>query len=58
MLIQWPAIITALLFPVLIIVYYRLSKREENEMIVLFGDEYRKYIEKTPMFIPKLRKES
>lgn len=33
MLIQWPAIITALMFPVLIFIYYRLSKREENEMI-------------------------
>ena len=54
MLIQWPTIITALMFPVLIFVYYRLSKREEREMITLFGDEYRRYAEKTPMFIPKL----
>ncbi len=54
MLIQWPTIITALMFPVLIFVYYRLSKREEGEMITLFGDEYRRYTEKTPMFIPKL----
>jgi len=38
MLIQWPTIITALMFPVLIYVYYRLSKREESEMIKLFGD--------------------
>ena len=54
MLIQWPTIITALMFPVLIFVYYRLSKREEREMMELFGDEYRRYAEKTPMFIPKL----
>ena len=27
MLIQWPTIITALMFPVLVFVYYRLSKR-------------------------------
>ncbi|MBI5639995.1 MAG: isoprenylcysteine carboxylmethyltransferase family protein [Nitrospirae bacterium] len=54
MLIQWPTIITALMFPVLIFVYYRLSKREEREMMELFGDEYRRYTEKTPMFIPKL----
>ncbi|MDA8239324.1 MAG: isoprenylcysteine carboxylmethyltransferase family protein [Nitrospiraceae bacterium] len=54
MLIQWPTIITALMFPVLVYVYYRLSKREEREMIELFGDEYRRYVEKTPMFIPKL----
>ena len=56
MLIQWPTIITAFMFPVLIFVYYRLSKREEREMMELFGDEYRRYTEKTPMFIPKLSK--
>jgi len=54
MLIQWPTIITALMFPVLVFVYYRLSKREEREMIELLGDEYRRYAEKTPMFVPKL----
>ncbi len=54
MLIQWPTIITALMFPVLIFVYYRLSKREESEMIKMFGDEYKRYMEKTPMFVPKL----
>jgi len=53
MLIQWPTIITAIMFPVLVFVYYRLSKREESEMITLFGEEYRSYTEKTPMFIPK-----
>ncbi len=56
MLIQWPTIITAAMFPVLLFVYYRLSKREEREMIELFGDEYGRYVEKTPMFIPHLSK--
>ncbi len=55
MLIQWPTIITALMFPVLVYVYYRLSKREEVEMLTQFGDGYRRYREKTPMFIPGLR---
>jgi protein-S-isoprenylcysteine O-methyltransferase Ste14 len=44
------------MFPILTFVYYRLSKREEYEMIELFGDEYMGYMEKTPMFIPKLKK--
>jgi len=57
MLIQWPTIITALMFPILVFVYYSLSKREEGEMIKIFGDEYRRYLDKTPMFIPRLRKE-
>ena len=55
MLIQWPTIITALMFPVLVFAYYRLSKREESDMIKMFRDEYKRYIEKTPMFIPRLK---
>jgi protein-S-isoprenylcysteine O-methyltransferase Ste14 len=43
------------MFPVLLLVYYRLSKREEREMMVSFGEEYRRYMEKTPMFVPRLR---
>jgi protein-S-isoprenylcysteine O-methyltransferase Ste14 len=54
MLIQWPTIITALMFPVLVFVYYRLSKREESDMIKMFGDEYKRYMEKTPMFMPNI----
>jgi protein-S-isoprenylcysteine O-methyltransferase Ste14 len=52
MLIQWPTIITALMFPVLVYVYYRLSIREESEVLKIFGDEYRKYMKRMPMFIP------
>jgi len=55
MLIQWPTIITGLMFPVMIFVYYKLSKREEADMIGNFGERYRRYMEKTPMFVPKWR---
>ena len=54
MLIQWPTVITAVMFPVLVFIYYRLSKREEGEMIRIFGDEYRHYMAKVPMFIPEI----
>ncbi len=54
MLIQWPTIITALMFPVLVFIYYRLSKKEEEEMIRTFGDEYKQYRVRVPMFIPKI----
>lgn len=55
MLIQWPTVITAIMFPVLVFVYYRLSKREEGEMLKQFGDEYKQYMEKVPMFVPKIK---
>lgn len=56
MLIQWPTIITALMFPVLVFVYYHLSKREEGKMIKIFGEEYKRYMESIPMFIPRLKR--
>ena len=49
-------IITALMFPVLIFIYYRLSKREEGEMLKTFGEEYKRYMERIPMFIPRIEK--
>lgn len=54
MLIQWPTIITALMFPVHVFVYYRLTRREESDMIEMFGEEYKRYMERTPMFIPNI----
>ena len=54
LLVQWPTIITALMWPVLAFAYYRLAKREEAEMEKEFGEAYRKYREKVPMFIPRI----
>jgi len=51
-LIQWPTIITLVMFPFMVYMYYRLAKREEREMIERFGDEYREYIRRTRMFLP------
>lgn len=53
MFIQWPSIATVIMAPVLVTVYYRLSRREEKEMIEYFGDKYREYMSRTPMFLPR-----
>jgi protein-S-isoprenylcysteine O-methyltransferase Ste14 len=55
LLVQWPTIITAATWPVLIAVYYRLARREEREAEAGFGDAYRAYKARTPMFVPRLR---
>jgi protein-S-isoprenylcysteine O-methyltransferase Ste14 len=55
MLVQWPTIITVATWPVLIAVYYRLARREEREAEAAFGDAYRAYKARTPMFVPRLR---
>ncbi len=56
LLIQWPTIITALTWPVLLFMYIRLACREEADMEQQFGDAYRAYKDKVPRFIPGLRR--
>ena len=53
-LLQWPTIVTLVMYPVLVIMYALLGEREEAEMIAQFGDEYRRYKDTVPAFIPKL----
>lgn len=54
LLIQWPTIVTALMWPVLVMAYYRLAKKEEDDMEREFKDSYRVYREKVPMFVPRI----
>ena len=49
MLIQWPTILTAAMWPILMYMYYRLALREEKEMEAAFGDSYREYRRRVPM---------
>lgn len=52
-LIHWPTIPTLVLFPVIVWAYYRLSKREEQQMLDKYGPQYAIYQQQVPMFIPK-----
>ena len=52
-LIHWPTIPTLVLFPVIVWAYYRLSLREERQMIQQFGSSYETYRQNIPMFFPK-----
>jgi len=53
-LLQWPTLVTLAMYPVLVVMYALLGKREEKEMLAQFGDEYRRYMEAVPAFIPRL----
>ncbi len=53
-LIQWPTIPTLAMFPILVLAYYRLAKREEKEMAERFGSKYIEYKRSVPMFLPRL----
>lgn len=53
-LVQWPTLLTLLMFPVLVYMYVRLARWEEREVLAEFGKIYQKYKATTPMFIPRL----
>jgi len=53
---QWPTLVTALMLPVLLIMYGRLARQEEREADAQFGDAYRRYAARVPAFIPRLRR--
>ena len=55
LLLQWPTLLTLIMYPVLLTMYLRLARREESEAKDTFGAEYSHYAAQTPAFIPKRR---
>jgi protein-S-isoprenylcysteine O-methyltransferase Ste14 len=53
-LLQWPTLVTLAMFPVLVFMYVRLAHREERDAVAEFGDEYRRYMARTPAFMSRL----
>lgn len=56
MLIQWPTLITLVMWPILTYAYYRLALREEREVEAKFGEAYARYKANVPAFVPKFKK--
>ena len=52
-LLQWPTIITVLMFPILVVMYLRLAKSEERGSHQRFGQAWDDYAANVPAFIPK-----
>jgi protein-S-isoprenylcysteine O-methyltransferase Ste14 len=52
-LLQWPTLVTLVMFPILVFMYVRLARIEEREVAAEFGDEYARYAEKTPRYFPR-----
>ena len=50
--VHWPTIFSVVLFPIIAIVYFLLARKEERAMLAQFGDEYRRYMKRVPMFVP------
>ena len=53
-LLQWPTLVTLAMYPVLVVMYALLSRREEKDMLAQFGDEYRRYKRAVPAFFPRV----
>ena len=51
-LLQWPTLLTLLMFPVLVAMYVRLAIQEEAEARAVFGDVWERYAAQTPRFFP------
>jgi len=50
------SMIALVIFVVVVIFYYYLCRYEEKLLVEKLGDEYKNYMKKVPMLIPKIRK--
>ncbi len=57
-LLQWPTLLTLVMFPLLVVMYVKLAGREEKDAINEFGDAYRRYAAMTPAFLPSPKERS
>lgn len=53
-LVQWPTILTVVMFPILVVMYVKLAGTEEKEALADFGEAWRNYAETVPAFVPRL----
>lgn len=52
-LLQWPTLITLVMFPILVYIYSRLAFREEMDIEKEFGVMYLEYKNSVPAFVPR-----
>ncbi len=55
MMFEWATLPLLIMWPILVVLYYRLAKREEADMKREFGGEYADYQRHTSMFLPAPR---
>jgi len=52
-LLQWPTLVTLIMFPILLMAYVRLARSEETAAAAEFGAAWTRYAQTTPAFVPK-----
>lgn len=53
-LLQWPTLLTLLMFPVLVLMYVHLARQEDRWAEASFGEHWQRYRARVPAFIPHL----
>ncbi len=53
-LLQWPTVLTLLMFPILLVMYGRLAVTEEADMRAQFAAAFDAYASRTPRFFPRI----
>ncbi|RJL07361.1 isoprenylcysteine carboxylmethyltransferase family protein [Paracoccus aestuarii] len=53
-LLQWPTLLTAAMFPILTVMYWRLARREERDTLDRHGEAYARYMQDVPAWFPRL----
>lgn len=51
-LLQWPTLLTLIMFPILVFMYVQLARREEKDAQKEFGKQWETYASKVPAFVP------
>ena len=50
--VHWPTFFSVGLFPIIVLAYTLLARKEEQKVIEQFGETYLEYRQRVPMFIP------
>jgi len=53
--IMWPTLPTIVMAPILVVMYTRLARREDQELATFFGERFLQYAASTPAFLPGAR---
>ncbi|MBX0296599.1 methyltransferase family protein [Haloarcula nitratireducens] len=51
-IIHWPTVFSVGLFPLVVVVFAWLARKEERDMVDKFGEDYQLYQQNVPMFLP------
>ena len=52
-IVHWPTLFSVGLFPLIVLAFTWLARKEERAMLDQFGEVYRSYQQQVPMFVPR-----